>query len=651
MQNFLTIISSSIEIKKIDNNNPSAMKHHIHLQLSVILLSSCLAIAHAQTQDEKLTREMTLEREYDPTVQDANKVNRLPELKEPEVTRRTIEYSPFTIPANPEKHIYILPSGDIMTEIPVNQRRGYLHLGGGMLMNLSGDFGYHFINNEKDKLNFYLSHRSANRNVKYVESATPSISGTNLNSTDYIDYRSFNVNQQQKAKFNDNLVGIDYKHYFAPAVLRLGGNFEYDAFNYYGLPFGLYNSLPVEVTDSLADRSTNQVNQSINAYAGIQSKEDAGVGYHLDFDFLRFDQKYGVFLKTIDGLVENKYTIRAGLSFPVGSGNKRLGLDAKMVMFNMKVPFSTNPIDFTTVNYVDVMATPYFQMSGDNWKAKLGVNIMYVDDNLITNTYGDWFVAPNVSLEAEVSDQTVFYVDATSAGVQPNDPYQLSKQNRYIVLHYPTASKTWLDGIVGIRSGIVPGFWFDLFAGYSKTNYDAFFVPIQYPIPEALGYVTNPPAGFVSYYNVIWANSARFKAGASLKYMYRKWVDFSLSGVYNTWSFGPPILMDGPSDFYKNAKAYGRPAVEINADLTVKPLEPLTISLNYYLGADRYTFFAGRQFKLNNLHDLTFKASWNFNETFGAYLKLNNLLFQQQELWYGYPLQGFNAMAGVNLNF
>jgi len=78
------------------------MKHHIHLQLSVILLSSCLAIAHAQTQDEKLTREMTLEREYDPTVQDANKVNRLPELKEPEVTRRTIEYSLSPFPPTPK---------------------------------------------------------------------------------------------------------------------------------------------------------------------------------------------------------------------------------------------------------------------------------------------------------------------------------------------------------------------------------------------------------------------------------------------------------------------------------------------------------------------------------------------------------------------
>jgi len=59
----------------------------------------------------------------------------------------------------------------------------------------------------------------------------------------------------------------------------------------------------------------------------------------------------------------------------------------------------------------------------------------------------------------------------------------------------------------------------------------------------------------------------------------------------------------------------------------------------------------GQEIKMTDINDLNFTASWNFNETFGAYLKLNNLLFQKQELWYGYPLQGFNVMAGINLNF
>ena len=39
------------------------------------------------------------------------------------------------------------------------------------------------------------------------------------------------------------------------------------------------------------------------------------------------------------------------------------------------------------------------------------------------------------------------------------------------------------------------------------------------------------------------------------------------------------------------------------------------------------------------------------NDTFGLYLKLNNVLFQKYELYYGYPMQSFSAMIGVNINF
>jgi outer membrane cobalamin receptor len=98
-------------------------------------------------------------------------------------------------------------------------------------------------------------------------------------------------------------------------------------------------------------------------------------------------------------------------------------------------------------------------------------------------------------------------------------------------------------------------------------------------------------------------------------------------------------------------KPYGRPEVELNANLSVKPVTPLTLSLGYALGATRYMLVNGEEKQMSDLHDLNLKGAWNFNDLFGAYIKLNNLLFRQQELIYGYPLQGFSAMAGINLNF
>jgi len=609
--------------------------------LSIMMLGSFVS-AIAQQQDERLTREMTLEREYDPTVQDANKVSRLPEVKEPEITRRTIEYSPFTIPANPDKEIFLLPSGDVMTDIPFNPRKGYFNFAGGMYTNLSGDFGYHFLNDERDKLNFYLSHRSTNGKVGEKDN-------------------------KQKAVYNDNLGGIDFRHNFDPAVVRLGANYTYSFFNYYGMPFGVYVIQPwyssYMASSVMFDNMTNQVNQTINAYAGIQSREYTQIGYLLDFDFVRFTQKYGLSTE-FEGLRENKYTLRLGISPRFGDGNKQAGLEGKIDIFNYDYPLVNGIKNLWGYrDHTEVTITPYYRIEGDNWKTQLGINLMY-----ITGDSAKFFLSPNITIEAEIARKTVFYVNA-GGEIQSNDAYGLSKRNRYMDYSMQTLpSRTWLDAKLGIRNGVVPGLWFDLFAGYKITANEPFFVPLtnsgwwQYQIlsSSTSSIISN---GFNSYYTAYQPNASLFRAGASLKYIYKEAVDFSVKGVYNYWSLSAGDGME--SGIIDNVKPYGRPAIEVNADLTVRPVQPLALTLGYYLGADRYTFLPGKilfmddqefiinsqEIKMKDINDLNFTSSWNFNKTFSAYLKLNNLLFQQQELWYGYPLQGFNAMVGINLNF
>ena len=118
-------------------------------------------------------------------MQDASKVNTLPVVKEPEVRKIPIDYSNYTIAADPQKEISLLPSGNIMTQMDYNKRRGYFNFGMGTRMNINGDLGYHILSTEKDQLNLWYSHRSTNGKPK--------------------DY-------DVKAKINDNLGGINYKH-------------------------------------------------------------------------------------------------------------------------------------------------------------------------------------------------------------------------------------------------------------------------------------------------------------------------------------------------------------------------------------------------------------------------------------------------------
>ena len=65
----------------------------------------------------------------------------------------------------------------------------------------------------------------------------------------------------------------------------------------------------------------------------------------------------------------------------------------------------------------------------------------------------------------------------------------------------------------------------------------------------------------------------------------------------------------------------------------------------------RGTLFHGDNIKMSDLHDLNFTAAYNLNDTFGAYLKFTNILSRGQDLWYGYPMQRFGFMGGININF
>jgi len=67
-----------------------------------------------EEKQQNLNRQMTLEREYDPIVQDAAKITSQPALREINITKRPINYSDFVVPAIPDKEVNTLPPGRLI---------------------------------------------------------------------------------------------------------------------------------------------------------------------------------------------------------------------------------------------------------------------------------------------------------------------------------------------------------------------------------------------------------------------------------------------------------------------------------------------------------------------------------------------------------
>lgn len=594
--------------------------YNIKMLCAATLLGATATTISAQEDTSKkqdLEREMTLEREYDPTVQDASKVNTLPVIKEPEVKKMSIDYANFTVAADPEKEINLLPSGNIMTDIRPNKRRGYFNFGGGTHLNLNGDLGYHILSTDKDQLNIWFSHRSTNGKVKYLQ-----------------------FDEKVKAKLNDNMGGLNFKHNFDKLALKMGVKYGYSGFNYYGFPLFI-DPVSSALPDPVSDVETNQVGQTIKANVGVESKADAPVGYLLHLDYTNFSYKYGMG-KPYDGTTEGTFTLDFGLNAAFG-GNQRVGLDGNFQYFNYSLPKELEIAEGEKVgygtyfdNFASATVSPYYKVEGDNWHIKLGVNAMF-----FSGEYKKAMVSPNISADVEVADKTVLYLNANGK-LQSNSMYDLFRANRYSSpVSRITPSHNWLDGILGIKSGVAPGFWFDVFGGYKITNNNYFFVPAFNNENDAFGNVCAPLNNI---------NTNQLFIGANLKYSYQQLFEISLKGVYNNWDAKLNDNWENEAD--KKIKAFGMPEMEITAGVTVRPIKNLSASLDYYLATGRETCVAwGQDLKMDNINELNLTGAYNFNDTFGLYLKLNNVLFQKYELYYGYPLQKFSAMIGVNINF
>ena len=617
----------------------------IQMMIMPVLLSGISWLGFAQesnkTNEEKerqqnLNRELTLEREYDPIVQDATKVTRLPAVREMNISKRPINYSDYTIPILPEKEMNVLPPGRMMTDILHSKRDGYLHFGGGMLMSFMGDFGYKLMNTERDRLSVFFSHRSMNGNVAFEDS----------------------LMEKRKAKFNDNLGGLDFKHHFDRAIFSLGGKFGYSEFNYYGMPTNRSMNTPWSSHISIEndDPISNQGNRLINAYGRIKSDFPYSLGYHFGAEYTNFNQKYSL-SKEHAGMTENHIKFDFGLSSPVNDG-KSFGVDLKANVLNYTPPEPVNnipnyiPVDSAAFNtHINATLNPYYRIEGDAWKLLLGVNLMLVSQNDSMH----FLVSPNIELDVPFAIWSLFYA-RFGGGVESNSMAELSRTNRYINPAFtPDASRTWADLKLGVRSSAAAGFWFDVFAGYKYTESDVLYNPSSfYWIDE----------GFNNVSMIFQPTVQRLQAGVTFKYDFQQIVDFYLKGVYDhymlsytdTWKNRyAGYLLDENSEL----KAYGKPVFTGNAGVNVRPVKPLTLSLDYCLMYGMYAHLyrysemktPTDNTKMKTINDLRFRASWKFNDMFSLYAQFNNLLFQKQALYYGYPLQPFTAMAGFNINF
>ncbi len=609
--------------------------------LVIISVICCFVPLQAQNttakKDSTLTRELTLEKEYNPSIRDASKINTLPELKEPDAPKAKVEYARFSIPYEIKPQLNPLQAGAYFTEMAHSKKRGYLSLGIGSFNNIDGDAGYQILHSDIDQLNIFASHRSSNGSVEYLQNE-----------------------EKQKMKINDNLIGLTFDHLFGNTKFFSGLFYTYSAFNYYGytLPsISPYSTLPVlpEI-----DKSINQTDQIFDVNLGLTSNNEETFNYLFKVNYSHFNQKYRLSEKQT-GPQENALQLNLNLSRN-WDAEKILGLDAfyKGSFYTLDKG-GVNDYWLNFKSYSDIGLNPYFFYDGGNWNARLGVLV-----DVLFNHNKDINVAPDIELNFRPTEKVQLYLLA-KGGVSNNNLKNSYYENRYILPSTRVLdSYSSFDATFGVKSSI-DNFWFDLFAGY-KTVKDEHF-DIQYFSASDVEAGEQPLIGGNFSFPVALDGSV-FKIGGNLKYQFTDAFELGLKAVYYAWTLDDMMRMDFNSGEYDtfSPKAYGRPDFTADLNLGYKFSRlPLRLDLTYSLETGRdYSYLTSYLYstvtgyrswysevegQMKNVNALHVKAQYAINDTFSAFLGLNNLLFQKYDLWYGYPAQKFNAILGVNIKF
>mgnify|MGYP000825432374 FL=1 len=130
------------------------MKHSLSIIGGLALAISMPSVLQAQTtqpKDTTMNRTVVVEQEYNPDIMDASKVNVLPKVEEPTVSKKEVEYATTFFPATS------VPAGLMNPytgkEIQPGTTPGYVRAGYGNLGNLDVLANYLFRLSKKDRLN------------------------------------------------------------------------------------------------------------------------------------------------------------------------------------------------------------------------------------------------------------------------------------------------------------------------------------------------------------------------------------------------------------------------------------------------------------------------------------------------------------------
>lgn len=503
-------------------------------------------------------------------------------------------------------------------------QRGYINVGAGLMYNAKADLGVKILADESNTLDFLLSHRSSWSDM----------------STALKDIKS-------KAKDSRFIIDLNYNHVFPSFELGLNGSYQNHYYNLYGID----NMIDI---NNIGVNSDRDIKDDITAHLfRLDAKVESSSLNNIDWIY-EGDARLNFITKNMS-LYNNSHKVTELNPIAHLSVFKALGTDSRFGIFGSyegKFINSDDPLFYTyekekiedfakadkkeipdtpkTSNLSTLSAGPYISFKGSNgttlWDMKLGAGA-----SIVFGINSGVFFWPKVDAGLQFSDNWSIRA-LLWGGTGANTMITMDKMMPFIAKDYALRpSKTKLAGRLSLSGLIASQVKLTLYGEYEKKDMDINFRPIilNGSSPEEARLTFRP------YYQ----NTQRITGGADLKYQYSSLWGLSVGAKYNHYDKTDLVLS-------------GRPELEFSAKAFINPIQGLLIEAAFdHTSGEKYYTPQYTEYKLGAKNRLSVHANYAINDKFSVYLNGAYHLKNYNERFYGYALQSYWGMLGVNFNF
>lgn len=568
---------------------------NIQIKFALLILfiqSTAINLALGQqgeTTDKKHNEQVTIIGSFDPSINEAYKVNQKPVAHTFSFTNPEFEFNHIDRQSTTQITLEPITPANINVDKREKISQNLLLVGFGSQFSPYLNFFHSSGKRSQHRFTAEIYHLSAFKNIP-----------------EYVN------------PYSDTKAALEFKKFINDHILDLGFTYQLNTNRYYGY-------LPADYPEmTINENGLKQMHNLFDGNIGIRSnyKSDKKLVHSIDITGYYFFDKY----KSSEANAELAFDFYKSFDVTKVLNYQYLGLDGQVIYFN-------NSDTLKTTNEYLINATPYFKARYGIINFKLGLSFNYLSVGSKLKFY------PEIEASVELYPEHLTLYAGIGGGLEKISLRDLSTENPWILT---AINSKWKDnqfiGFAGLRGNLGQKVGYNLEGRWTLFENEYFYLnSITQTTPSQI------PNGPINKFNIVYDGGSVVNLKGEITYTHDSKFKTWIAAAYNIY------VLDSLNNPYHKPIT----KVKLGASyLFVKKVNVWT-EVYYVgkRSALDPRGLAPTEMTLDSFFDINLGVDYQLKDNFSVFLKLTNMLNWNYEYYYQYPVQGINVMAGISYKF